>query len=347
MFKRVTMLFAGLMLCAAAAWAQVTIPAVTELQFYSGGLGVIRAYSPAPYIGAKNMVGAPMNYVTFNANYDSVASQHWRVTVERRLTHTSGDLTRSLEISIRGFNIEQPQIVLEYRDTVNYNDPDSFQIQIPDDEKVRRAQNGIFPFLRDSLFTWVPNYGTANPGDEAEWIINRYVPVNADSLGRLLLRWADVRISAVDSALAVYSYPGLDSLTIDAADTINRLADTTYTSAFPGRRSYYTLLETLVERNANDVPQHGLGYQLKFIGSNWGGPLGTTSQRIYVLADSVVGLSAYAATSDSIKFYGFTLNSPADSLRMAGLADSLRIARWGKSAADSTVIRATKIFYRD
>lgn len=130
-------------------------------------------------------------------------------------------------------------------------------------------------------------------------------------------------------ALATFSLPGSDTLTIAAWDTITAAADTFYTTAVPGDMGYVSLFIDQYPLINTNISLFGVGLQVKMEDGEWSRPLGNTRDKVKTVVDSAACDSA--VVSERIN------NIPAD---------SVRYVFWGKGAAD-IIFRKIRALWRD
>jgi hypothetical protein len=134
------------------------------------------------------------------------------------------------------------------------------------------------------------------------------------------------------NALAIWSLPSTDSLTILANDSLAiKSTDTTYTSAIPGQYGFITLFLTAYGATVDTVPCFGIEYQVKTVSGSWAGPIDYYNYTAFPLIDSL------AVKHGETKAYWPT-TTPADSIRFMLI---------NKSTTGRSVVNKLKALWRD
>ena len=262
------------------ALAQETLSSTV---YFPTGTNVLRVYSSKGYNAYKNSIGRIAQYVTRDANLDSLQEQKWSVTVTRQINIPQ----HIYEVLIEGVPYDPTQTII-YKDTINIGGGKA-RLYLPDKDTRTTIGGSPFPFNQDSIFSIYAREDTLYAGDKTEILFTRLVPVEGLKEG------------------AVYTEPSgvFDTLTVATYDTLLANGDTSYSAVIAANQGTVSMFLDAIPITST-ATRIGVGLQYKRKGSNvW---YGSGSGRVSILtSDITLADSSYAAQ---------LANIPADSLRV-------------------------------
>ena len=239
--------------------------------------------APDAYLMADNTVGSLVSAWSTNASVDSILSytkgqdRYWDVSIERFYANDSTAVLKVEEKETQSDNLKAT-----YRKTISWKAKPNAHIE--DDI-------GGSPIGLNLTVCAASTVAAVSPATRATWRWKLYLTQ------KILAKASSV------GAVATYAEPDkLDSLTIASGDTV-AIGDTLITSAIPGNFGYVTIF---VKADSSFIAQYG--YQVKFNGGDWAGPLDSSGMAYSVLKDSTI------VETDLTRAY-WTAGTPADSTR--------------------------------
>ena len=275
---------AALLLASGLSWGQNTSAIPIDFDIIDPQTDDTRVrLAPDAYLMAGNTVGSLVSAWSTNASVDSILAytngqdRYWDVSIERFYANDSTAVLKIEEKETQSDNLKAT-----YRKTISWKAKPNVHIE---------NDVGGSPLGLNLAVCAASTVAAVSPATRSTWrwklYLTQKILAKASSTG----------------ATATYAEPDkLDSLTIASGDTV-ATADTLVTSAIPGNFGYVTLF---VKADSSFIAQYG--YQVKFDGGDWAGPLDSSLTAYSVLKDSTL-----VATDLTRALW--TAGTPADSVR--------------------------------
>lgn len=161
------------------AYAQNTISKSAEIELRPSA-NMLMAYSNIGERTWVNEIGKLTLFSAFNGSLDSVKSQAWEVTVKSVRANSPGTVAI---VDVRGTLLRNPSRFVSYEDTINAAAMSNGYLPLPKTGKLDNL------FAHDSTFAlYFDITNTPKAGDKTVIKFDRYVPLFADSTGKMFIR---------------------------------------------------------------------------------------------------------------------------------------------------------------